>query len=1321
MAARHYSTAARTRRRAVPAGREWIRRVMRIPPGARVRGTPKPRRLRAPDLRCTAARPVVPEPFAEMASKSPADTPFQDTLHGAEPGPTRLARARVREALAERRAADVTGLVGAARGLLVRDLLAPGPGRARLVLCVAIDEDEADALARDLSFFLGADAVLRVPADAVLPYDDLSPDRGVEMERLSALARLHLAPEAVQAVVVSARGLCRRVVPRRVFEEGAELLGKGLELPREALAQKLVLLGFSRTPLVEDPGTFAVRGGIVDLWSPADPRPVRLEYFGDEIESCRAFDPANQRSGEEVPEVLLCPAREALFTPAGKEAAKAAVRDAAERVNRPTTQVREVLEQIDAGTPFFGMEALLPGFHGGGLGTIFDYLPASAAAYVDDAAALEEGLAALGAELAREHEGALRREELAFPPAAHFLPADEAQARLRDRPLVRRHRVFLGTAEPIRLAFEETAGLRGEIEAAHGEEGALVPLTRRLEDWRRRGLAAVVVCSSPSSSERLRRLLEDRRQHARVHTGPLGDAAAVYDAAVHAHVYAGEISGGFVDGDGRLAVVSDEEIFGRRVRRRARKASDENAFAAAFRDLNEGDLVVHVEHGIARYLGLTKMQIRGVEGDFLVLAYDGADRLYLPVAKLRQVQKFTGSSPDAVRLDRLGGTSFALRKARVKEQLLKMAAELLNVYAARAAHPGHAFPEPDETYREFEAEFPWEETPDQAKAIEDVLSDMMKKGRRGEGGARATVAAGGPGGRASSAPPPPMDRLVCGDVGYGKTEVAMRGAMLAITAKKQVALLVPTTVLASQHERTFRERFKGYPVRVEALSSMKDPPEIKAILKDAAQGKVDILIGTHRLLANDVAFKDLGLVVVDEEQRFGVAHKERLKKLRKLVDVLTLTATPIPRTLHMSLAGVRDLSIIATPPEDRRAIRTFVMKFDPGAVKEAIDNELKRGGQVYFVHNRVRSIAAIQRFLAELVPQARIGVAHGQMHVHELEKVMSRFVNKELDVLVATSIIESGLDIPSANTIIVNRADHFGLAQLYQIRGRVGRSRERAYAYLLVPARRPVTADARKRLEVLQRFSELGAGFQIASHDLEIRGAGNLLGKDQSGHIEAIGFELYSELLDEAVRELRGEAPREDLDPDVQLPIPAFLPEAYVPDVHQRLFFYKRLAQAGTDEELDEIRAELIDRCGDPPDEVDALCQVMSLKVRLRALRIRALEAGPGRLVLTLGEGAALDPFQLAKKVQASNGALRLTPDMKLVVRLGAAPKPAAAPPPAKGGARAARTAQAVRQAIAAAMPATPTPAQEAAAGRELLRAAREALQELSGLTRADA
>jgi transcription-repair coupling factor (superfamily II helicase) len=562
-----------------------------------------------------------------------------------------------------------------------------------------------------------------------------------------------------------------------------------------------------------------------------------------------------------------------------------------------------------------------------------------------------------------------------------------------------------------------------------------------------------------------------------------------------------------------------------------------------------------------------------------------------------------------------------------------------------------------------------------------------------------------------------MDRLVCGDVGYGKTEVAMRAAMLTVLGKKQVAVLVPTTILAAQHERSFKERFKGYPVRVEGVSRMKTPEQIKASLKAAAAGQVDVLIGTHRLLAADVSFKDLGLVVVDEEQRFGVAHKERLKKLRRLVDVLTLTATPIPRTLHMSLAGARDLSIIATPPEDRRAIRTFVLKFDPQSIKEAVETEVKRGGQVFFVHNRVRSIGSMRKFLEELLPHVRFGVAHGQMGQGQLEKVMGAFVDRQLDVLIASTIIESGLDIPAANTIIVNRADHLGLAQLYQIRGRVGRSHERAYAYLLVPARRPVTKDGKKRLEVLQKFSELGAGFQIASHDLEIRGAGNLLGKDQSGQIEAVGFELYSQLLDEAVREIKGEAPRDDFEPDVALPVPAFIPDAYMPDVHQRLYFYKRYATASTDEELEEIRAEIVDRCGDPPDEVDFLGEVMKVKVRLRALKIRALEAGPGRLVLTLGETALLDPFKLAKAVQGSNGAMRLTPDMKLAVRLGPAPSaPAAAASATAGKAPRGPTGKLLKlpPRAAAVAPVTPSAAMEAASGRELLAAARSLLTELA-------
>ena len=1196
----------------------------------------------------------------------------------------------------------MVGLSGAARGLAARHIAAEG-GARRAILAVTVDEDEADLLARDLELFLGsgtpgAPSVVRVPADPVLPYDDLSPDRGLEMDRMAALARLHLGGDDVRAVVVSARALARRQVPRGELGRQLELLGPGVTVDRDALASRLVELGYARVPLVEDPGTFAVRGAVVDVWSPIHERPVRLELFGDEIESARAFEPGTQRSLSDLGELCVVPAREGLFTIEGRESARRAVRDLAEKIDRPTSKVREVLDAIDSGTPFFGMEALLPGFHPGGLGTLLEYLPTGAALFVDDPGGVSQVLAELEQELAREHAAAIRRDELALPPDAHFLTAAATLDLVRPLPALRSHRLWMGTSDPIRFAFGDTGAIRGEIEQAHGEEGALSPLVRRLQDWRSRGLTAVVATHSSSSADRLRRLLEDRRLAVRVHGAPPDDLRSLWDPAIHVHLVPGDISRGFVDGSGGVALVADEEILGKRVRKRARAARIENAMVAGFRDLNEGDLVVHVEHGIARYGGLTKMQIRGVEGDFLVLQYEGADRLYLPVSKLRQVQKFTGAAPDAIRLDRLGGSSFALRKARVKEQLLKMAAELLDIYAARVAHHGHAFAAPDEIFREFEAEFPWEETPDQARAIADVLSDMTKGRTEGQ--------EQGPSLRA------PMDRLVCGDVGYGKTEVALRAAMLAVLSRKQVAVLVPTTVLASQHERTFRERFAGYPVRVEAISRMKTAEEVRQILADAAAGKVDVLVGTHRLLATDVSFRDLGLVVVDEEQRFGVAHKERLKKLRKLVDVLTLTATPIPRTLHMSLAGVRDMSIIATPPEDRRSIRTFVSKFDPAQVKEAIEQEIRRGGQVYFVHNRVRSIHSMEKFLKELCPRARIGVAHGQMGEGKLEEVMSRFVGRELDVLLATSIIESGLDIPTANTIIVNRADHFGLSQLYQIRGRVGRSRERAYAYLLVPARRPVTRDAKLRLEALQRFTDLGSGFAIASHDLEIRGAGNLLGRDQSGQIEAVGFDLYSELMEEAVRELRGEAPRLDVDPDVQLPVPAFIPDDYMPDVHQRLYFYKRLAQASTDEDLEEARAEIVDRYGDVPDELEALLELMAVKVRLRALRIRGLDAGPGRLVFALGPDAALDPFELARHVQRSGGALRLTPDMKLVAAVGPRPAPGSTPLPGRNSKGRSATS-------GSSFPASPpTPGGDATRGRELLQQARKVLHGLTACVR---
>ena len=1170
-------------------------------------------------------------PLSELAAP-PADDIPSTSQSGVEQLVSRLK--------AGERTVDVAGLHGAARGLVVRQLLAQALGP---VVAVAPDDDAADALECDLRFFLQgklgpADrpAILRFQIDSILPYDDFSPDRELELGRLRTLfllAQLGLGSKlsaAPAVLITTARGLLRKVIPRSVMDAAAELLGKGSAIDRDELATRLIRLGYARVPLVEDPGTFAVRGGVIDVFSPVYAQPARLELFGDEVESLRLFDPETQRTVTELGELYLSPAREIIFDETTRARGIAAAREAGDRVNRPSKQVRELTDQIQQGNYSVGVEALLPGFYDNQLSTLADYLPKDPLFFLDDAEGIQRELHDLDKTLRDDYASAVARGELALEPEHHFAAPEQL---LSGRRLVQSHSLFVGEGDPLQLRFGDTQGLRQAILAHHGEEGALTPLVNQLAEWRDRGLGTAIACHTTGQGERLKRLLLDRNLNVRLHpeafadfsATPGGGLALLFDPAIQAHLFTGEVSRGFVSAANSLALLSDEAIFGQRSQVKVRKAKrPEQPFVAAFRDLNEGDLVVHVEHGIARYGGLTRMSIRGVDGDFLLLHYDGADKLYLPVEKLRQVQKFTGADPATVRLDKLGGTAWDTRKRKVKEHLLQMAAELLDIYAARKAHTGHAFHAPDDLFRQFEAEFPYDETPDQDQAIDDVLSDMQSER--------------------------PMDRLVCGDVGFGKTEVALRAAFKAVLDKKQVAVLVPTTVLCSQHYRTFRERLKDYPVNVEMLSRLRDAKETKEILAKLKSGAIDIVIGTHKLLGKEVAFKDLGLVVVDEEQRFGVTHKEKLKKLRKLVDVLTLTATPIPRTLHMSLAGIRDLSIIATPPEDRRAIRTFVSRFEPLAIKEAIERELGRGGQVFFVHNRVRSIAAMRKFLEELCPQARFAVAHGQMEEHLLDRVMTDFIERRSDVLICTSIIESGLDIPTANTIVVNRADTFGLAQLYQIRGRVGRSRERAYCHLLIPRRRPVTKDASKRLKALQEFTELGSGFRIASHDLEIRGAGNLLGPDQSGQIAAIGFDLYTQLMDEAVRELRGQPPREEIEPEILLPISALLPEEHLPDVHQRLLFYKRLAQAQSHEEVDDIRGELRDLCGDPPDEVDALFELTSLRIAMRRLRLRSLENGPGRLVVSLGTEAALSPEKLAAKITRARGEWKLTPDMKLVV-----------------------------------------------------------------------
>ncbi|MBX7100864.1 MAG: transcription-repair coupling factor [Myxococcaceae bacterium] len=1104
------------------------------------------------------------------------------------------------------------------------------------LLCVTADEDAAEALFDDLSFFFGgphSGRVVLLPGDDALPWDELVPDSPTVAERLGTLFKLRTGAP-IDAVVLPARALSRKVLPPEVMATLSREVTPADELGRDGLARLLTDMGYRHSPLVEDQGSFSLRGDIIDVFPPLTTRPVRLEFFGDAIESMREFDPDSQRTLEDTKQLTLLPARELFFSEKTRAAAEATLRRLGDEANLPTAQVREKIERIREGLSPGGLEGLMPGFWGT-LASVFDYLPhwhPQPLVYVDDAVATTRALEDFDTESDRSYREAVARGELVLPPADHHLSRTDVLAALAKLPTVEGGALSLEAVDarpPLAFTFGETKELRESIKSHHGEEGALTPLIERLQRWREERVTCVIACSSRGQADRLIRLFADRGVKLGNFEGPLPEDLSTLKGQVLAHLVEGPISQGFIDTPTKFALLSDEDIFGGRVRRAIRRRKAPEGFtAASFGELKEGDLVVHQEFGVARYAGLTTMTVQGIRADFLLLEYAGKDKVYLPVSRLRLVSRFTGGDPSGVALDKLGSDSWAKTKARVREQLLQMAGELLKLYSERAAHPGFAFSAPDRFFRQFEADFEFEETPDQQKAIDDVLASMQK--------------------------PEPMDRLVCGDVGYGKTEVAMRAAFKAVLDRKQVAVLVPTTLLAHQHYQSFVRRFDGYPVTIEVVSSLRKTADAREVLQRAREGRVDIVIGTHKLFSSEVQFKSLGLLVIDEEQRFGVKQKEQLKKLKAQVDVLTLSATPIPRTLNMAMSGLRDLSLITTPPADRRAIRTFVNRFDPGQIRDAILREVQRGGQVYFVHNRVSSIHSMEKFLKDLVPQVSIAVAHGQMPEGKLEQVMLEFVEKKHQVLLCTSIIESGIDIPTANTMIVNRADAFGLAQLYQLRGRVGRSRERAYAYLLVPVRRKVTKDAERRLEVLQTFTELGAGFSIASHDLEIRGAGNLLGAEQSGSIEAVGFDLYTQMLEEAVAEAKGEPPTTTVDPEVSVPLAAYLPDDYVPDVHQRLVLYKRLAQAQRPEDLDDLRAELVDRFGDAPPEVDALTEVMLLKLHLRALRLRGLDAVPGRVSVSLGPDAALNGTKLAAWVGKSKGQLRLTPDLKLIAKVSA-------------------------------------------------------------------
>jgi transcription-repair coupling factor (superfamily II helicase) len=953
---------------------------------------------------------------------------------------------------------------------------------------------------------------------------------------------------------------------------------------------------------------------------------VRIELDGDGVESLRLFDAASQRTLRPIERAALHPVRETIITEGADPRTR--VLAAADQAGCPSSKIRSILEHIDAGEQFFGIEALAPVFHRR-MASVFEYLPASACLVVEDPEAV---LAEARRELSHLRDHAHRRlEEHRLALDAHDFFMDEtcAAAALAGMSRVELRTVDIerpsaGQTAPTRLHLDArpTSGLRAELLKDRGDGEVGRALARALNGWLDRGYAVHLVVPTRTHAERLSALLASLELRAHLARGQLGIRGLLdrQHAPSEIILATGPLPHGFELPRDRVVVIAEEEIFGPRSHRPPPPPSKVPALGD-LSGMSDGDLVVHDEHGIGRYRGLVKLSIRGVTQDFLHLEYSGGT-LYLPVYRMGVVHRFVGASPETVRLDKIGGSTWVEKRRRVSAEARKMAEELLQLYAQRRALPGHAFPAADAIFREFEESFPFEETADQERAISEVLDDMQR--------------------------PTPMDRLVCGDVGYGKTEVALRAALLAVLGGRQVAVLAPTTVLVEQHFVTFAERLRDLPVRVASLSRFRKPGEQKAIVRQIEEGVLDVVIGTHRLLSRDVRFRQLGLLVIDEEQRFGVSHKERLKELRSQVDVLTLTATPIPRTLQMGLAGLREISVIATPPADRLAIRTFVCHFDPELLGEAIAKELARGGQVFFVHNHIEDLPKWTREVRALAPKARVAMAHGQMKEGKLEKVMIDFVDGRYDVLCCTTIIESGLDIPRANTMIVNHADRFGLAQLYQLRGRIGRSRERAFCYLVVPAEQRMTPEARQRLAVLQRFTELGAGFQIATADLEIRGAGELLGAKQSGLLAAVGFDTYARILEDAVGELRGQPIRPEHDPEISVDVPAFLPDDYIPDTGQRLEFYRRLAQATDEDDVMAIEAELQDRFGQLPDEAQLLREVMIDKTLVRRIGAKSYELGRARMLLSLGADARLDPAKVARLVQRKNSRFKLTPDMRL-------------------------------------------------------------------------
>ncbi|GCE49288.1 transcription-repair coupling factor (superfamily II helicase) [Thermosporothrix hazakensis] len=1100
----------------------------------------------------------------------------------------------------------LTGITEAARPYVMATL---SQALKQPLLIVAQDENQANQLADALKAFMSNPGdVFFLPDRDALPYERLIGDTQTTQQRMQALIAM-VERERTSIVVCSARSLSQLVIPPQELAASLLSLEPGQEVDLTSMLDHLYNLGYEPVAEVETPGQFSHRGGIIDLFPPTMSRPVRIEFFGDEIESLRTFDQATQRSLNPVYKCIIGPAREALPV-RGPEAVKELQqldskilhRDAEARWNHD-------LEELSKKRSFEDIAFYLPYLHQPA--SLLDYLPQNGLLIIDNPGLIQNRILDLEAQAKELKENLERERENPAHLRTAFLNWSEIELKMQQYRQVRFADV-LSTAES-----------EFEVHQQGGTEHLMPPFSSA-SSYGGRLRAFVLDCHKAlENRDRIIIVTTQARRMAEV----LGDDSVLPDAAIHVSpgsninqvpeagtltLIQGQLAEGWQCRSLALYIYTDTEIFGWSKRRSQprRKPITPATFLA---EVNPGDYVVHQEHGIGRFEGLVKMNLTGVEREYLLIQYAGTDKLYIPTDQLDRVTRYIGMGDSVPALSKLGTSEWTRAKSRVKENVQDIARDLLKLYSAREAAPGHAFPPDSEQpwLQELEDAFPYEETPDQARAIAEVKADMEQ--------------------------PKPMDRLVCGDVGYGKTEVALRAAFKAVLDQRQVAVLVPTTVLALQHYNTFKERLKAYPVRVELLSRFRSEKEQKQVLEDLALGKVDVVIGTHRLLQKDVVFFHLGLLIIDEEQRFGVVHKERLKQLRNEIDVLTMTATPIPRTLHMSLVNLRDMSIIETPPQERLPIRTTIREYDEALIREAILRELDRGGQVFFVHNRVQGIQTIAQKLQKIVPEARIIVGHGQMNEEQLEKVMLSFTNGEYDVLISTTIIENGLDIPNANTIIVNNAAFFGLSQLYQLRGRVGRGTHQAYAYFLYNKDSRLTPIQEKRLRAIYEATELGAGFRIAMKDLEIRGAGNLLGAEQSGFMNAVGFDLYCKLLAEAIQELQGK-PVETVsfNTTVDLPLDAYLPDSFINDRTLKVNFYQRLASLTQEEQVEAMEAEMLDRFGPLPKEVQNLLALVRLKVEAAKLGFESITVKDNAFVLTVKRSVIPNRIALYRRFRNS-------------------------------------------------------------------------------------